>query len=99
MAEIGYSWCPVCKYWVPSKYLHIYMDESSPLPQRVCSNCQSTSSTELVFEYKSWNYDPYHESVRCPFCESYNTESCNSEQVADYWRCLDCGEKFVNIPY
>lgn len=102
------SWCPCCKYWVPEDKLQKWIadSEDTPFPRpiqvgqlvRMCQNClESTSGNPYpVFNPETLKliYDPYHESIKCPFCEGFNVEPRKDapKEEADIWKCQDCGE-------
>lgn len=82
MSDIGMSWCPDCKRWVPEKRMN-YFDGI-----RVCTWCM-----EGTKQPEGFVYDPYHESVQCIYCDSYDTV-----ELRPHWRkfkCNECGEVFV----
>lgn len=83
MADIGYSWCPGCKKWIPEQHM-LYDSETST---RVCAFClDGTSDTT------KYTLDEHHEDTKCVYCGSYNT----TEQAPKWlwFRCNNCNNTF-----
>lgn len=78
MASIEWSWCPGCRCWVPHKKMQYFEDG------RLCYWCLEELPTP-----EKYVYEPYHESIQCVYCDSYNTEPTEDSNI---WRCRDCGE-------
>ena len=110
--SLTYAWCPLCGYWVPSELLHSWydkeLDEAGVKAKHItngivniCSNClEATPDNPFpVWKPQPWNYDPHYEDIQCIYCGSYNTEPVTDTDIKHYWRCKDCGEKFVYLPY
>lgn len=96
---VGFSWCPICKHWVPAKYLIAEYDHVDDVLIRMCYNCaHQLGDTELpTFEHKDFRYDPTFEWVRCPFC---GTKSENTHEIErNTYQCGNpqCGKKFRRI--
>ena len=82
----AFSWCPVCKKWVPEELMNTDVDEETGKVLRVCTPCIDGVETNYVL-------DEEHETVRCLYCDSVNTV-----ELAPKWRhfkCNECGETFV----
>lgn len=79
------SWCPHCKRWVPSKEMNYDVDDDDGRVIRMCNFCMEGTETSFIEE-------PYHESVQCIYCDSYNT----IEQTPQWGKyvCKDCGATF-----
>lgn len=88
-SDIGWSWCPHCKKWVPETIMSIDVDEDGRV-LRMCEPCMDGTSSE-----SNYVYDPHHEEVQCIYCDSYNTV----EQAPNWgtYRCEDCGETFKEM--
>ena len=83
----SYSWCPVCKCWVWSDDMNYDTDDTGKL-LRICNYCMG----KPLPVSKKFVYEPYHESIQCIYCDSYNTE-----ELAPQWgkyKCRDCEEEF-----
>ena len=99
----SYSWCPICKHWVPSKYFIAEYDRVDDVVTRMCFNCaHEMGDTELpTFEHKEFRYDPQYGLVKCPFCGvksekmyEYNPRATKKDPQHGMWHCGHCGRDF-----
>ena len=80
MSDIEKAWCPNCRRWVLSNKMSYFAG------MRACQACiEGVDSLEGV-------YEPYHESIQCIYCDSYDTV----EQAPEWrkFKCNACGATF-----
>ena len=85
--DLGFSWCPSCKKWVPDKLMNYDTDPETKAVTRVCTPC-----LEGTADLNNYVVDLYHESTECIYCGSYNT----TEQKPNWlwYKCNECGATF-----
>lgn len=82
MPNIEMSWCQDCKRWVPTSQMQYFEG------MRVCTWC-----VEGTVQPEGFVHEPYHESIQCIYCDSYNTVELASKW--NHYKCKDCGETFM----
>lgn len=99
--ENSWSYCPVCKHWVPTKYFIAEWDPVDEVLTRMCYNCaHEMGATELpTFEHKPFRYDPLHGIPRCPLCGKTheNTREVDPRSKEHKWICGNCHREFIKF--
>lgn len=100
--ENEWSWCPICKHWVPTKYFISEWDPTDQVLTRMCNNCAHDLGDEDLptFEHKSFRYDPTHGIPKCPYCGQKNTNTreldCRAKPGSPQYRMWHCGNPSCN---
>lgn len=99
--ENQWSYCPVCKHWVPTRFYIAEWDPVDEVLTRMCFNCaRDLGATDLpAFKHEPFRYEPLNGIPKCPLCgkRHEDTRELDNRSKSHKWLCGNCHKEFIRF--